>query len=355
MAAMREQIMAAIKKVLDSGWYVLGPNVQAFEAEFAAYCGAPHCIGVGNGTDALELALRAVGAGPGRDVVTVANAGMYSTSAIVAVGATPVLADIEAATMGMSADALADCIGENTVAVIVTHLYGRIADIERLAAVCARHGCALIEDCAQAHGAERDGRKAGTFGLIGCFSFYPTKNLGALGDGGALVTVNERTAETLRRLSQYGWRGKYTVERVGGRNSRLDELQAAILRAKLPRLDEWNGRRRDIMRRYCDSLPSGISMATPEGSDHVAHLCVVRCPERAKLRDWLTARRIGTDIHYPIPDHRQPGMQGIFPPDLSLPATEAAAAEILTLPCFPEMMEDEIVRVCDALAAFGRQ
>jgi aminotransferase EvaB len=241
------------------------------------------------------------------------------------------------------------------VAVIVTHLYGRIAAVERLAAVCARNGCALIEDCAQAHGAERGGRKAGTFGVIGCFSFYPTKNLGALGDAGALVTADERTAETLRRLRQYGWESKYRVERVGGRNSRLDELQASILRAKLPHLDEWNARRRHIMRRYYDSLPAGISMVAPEGSDHVAHLCVVRCPQRAKLREWLTALRIGTDIHYPIPDHRQPGMQGIFPRDLSLPATEAAAAEILTLPCFPEMTENEIVRVCDALASFGRE
>jgi aminotransferase EvaB len=354
LAAMREEIIKATTGVVDSGWYVLGPNVQAFETEFAAYCGVPHCITVGNGTDALELGLRAVGAGPGRTVVTVGNAGMYSTSAIIALGATPLLVDIDAVTLGMSVDALRRCIGKGVAAVIVTHLYGQLADVERLAMICANHHVPLIEDCAQAHGAERGGHKAGTFGAIGCYSFYPTKNLGALGDGGALVTTDKTIAETVRQLRQYGWTSKYVANRTGGCNSRLDELQAAILRVKLPHLDQWNARRREIMSRYHEVLPADIRMAAPTGTDHVAHLCVVRSSRRDRLREWLTERGIGTDIHYPIPDHRQPAMQNVFPRDLALPETEAAAGEILTLPCFPEMTEDEIARVCNALSSFGR-
>lgn len=208
-AAIRNEIDRKVGDVIDSGWFVLGPEVTAFEAEFGLYCGVPHCVGVGNGTDALELALRGLGCAAGSEVVTVANAGMYSASAIVAVGARPVFADIAPASMTMCPRSLEQVIGPNTAAVVITHLYGRLADLDRLIAIAEEHGVPIIEDCAQAHGAERGGRKAGSFGSIGCFSFYPTKNLGALGDGGALTIKDDRIAQTVRQLRQYGWRKRY--------------------------------------------------------------------------------------------------------------------------------------------------
>jgi dTDP-4-amino-4,6-dideoxygalactose transaminase len=351
-AAMRGEIDRAVAEVVAGGWYVLGPNVSAFEAEFARFCGARHGIGVANGTDALELALRALGCGPGREVITVANAGMYATAAILAVGARPVFADIDPATMTMAPEALAARIGPGTATVIVTHLYGRLADMGGIMAVMGERGIPVIEDCAQAHGAERGGRRAGSFGAVGCFSFYPTKNLGALGDGGALVTSDDGLADTLRSLRQYGWRRKYEAERPHGRNSRLDELQAAILRVKLPRLDGWNACRREIVGRYREAAGGSAVTVLHAGSDHAAHLCVVRSRERERLRAFLAARGIASDVHFPIPDHRQRALAGLVPADLSLPHTEAAAEEVLSLPCFPEMTEGEVARVCDALAVF---
>ena len=351
-AAMRGEIDRAVAEVVAGGWYVLGPNVSAFEAEFARFCGVRHGIGVANGTDALELALRALGCGPGSEVVTVANAGMYATAAILAVGATPAFADIDPVTMTMAPQVLAGRIGPGTAAVVVAHLYGRLADMDGIMAVASERGVPVIEDCAQAHGAERGGRRAGSFGAVGSFSFYPTKNLGALGDGGALVTDDAELAEALRSLRQYGWRKKYEAERPHGRNSRLDELQAAILRVKLPRLDGWNARRREIIGRYRAAAGSVVTVPHA-GSDHAAHLCVVRSLERDALRAFLAARGIATDIHFPIPDHRQRALADLVPASLALPHTEAAAREILSLPCFPEMTEGEIARVCEALSAFG--
>jgi dTDP-4-amino-4,6-dideoxygalactose transaminase len=348
---MRQDIDAVVAEVLASGWYVLGPTVSAFEAEFAAYNGVPHCVSVANGTDALELALRAVGCGPGREVVTVANAGMYAGTSILAVGARPVFADVEPATMTMDPRSLEQVIGRETAAVLVTHLYGQLADMARLLAVTRTNGVPLIEDCAQAHGAERGGRKAGAAGTIGCFSFYPTKNLGALGDGGALLTDDGEVAERLRRLRQYGWRSRYVSEDYG-RNSRLDAIQAAVLRAKLPRLDGWNARRREIVATYRDAAPGGLAFPDPSGLDYVAHLCVVRASRRDTLRAHMEARGIRTDIHYPVPDHRQRAMRDHVAGQIALPQTEAASREVLTLPCFPELTGDEIARVCAALAAF---
>jgi dTDP-4-amino-4,6-dideoxygalactose transaminase len=350
-ASMRDDIDAAVAAVVASGWYVLGPTVSAFEAEFSAYTGVPHCVSVANGTEALELALRAVGCGPGRDVVTVANAGMYAGTAILAVGARPVFADIEPATMTMDPRSLEQVIGRETGAVVVTHLYGQLADTAGLLAVTRACGVPLIEDCAQAHGAERDGRKAAAAGTIGCFSFYPTKNLGALGDGGALVTHDGDLAERLRLLRQYGWRSRYVSE-DHGRNSRLDEIQAAVLRAKLPRLDGWNARRREIVAAYRDAAHGSVVVPDPSGLDYVAHLCVVRTTRRDELRAHMEARGIRTDIHYPVPDHRQRAMQDHVAGQIALPQTEAASLEVLTLPCFPELTGGEIARVCDALAAF---
>jgi aminotransferase EvaB len=353
-APMRDAVAAAVA----GGRYLFGPQVTAFEREFAAYCGVPHCLSVANGTDALELALRALGCGPGSEVVTVANAGMYGSVAILLTGARPVLADVDPATMTMAPAALASCLSERTSAVIVTHLYGALADIEALAAVARRRNVPLVEDCAQAHGAERQGRRAGAFGDIGCFSFYPTKNLGAMGDAGALTTANGDLAATLEALRQYGWTSKYHAAHPFGRNSRMDEIQAAVLRVKLPHLDRWNERRRAIVQRYRRAAQGLLALPDAAGRDHVAHLCVARSTARDRLRDHLAREGIATDIHYPVPDHHQAALRDVLPRAYSLPATEQAAGEVLTLPCFPELSEDEIAHVCASLERFvspGRQ
>jgi dTDP-4-amino-4,6-dideoxygalactose transaminase len=341
-----------VDNAVAGGRYLFGPQVGAFEQEFAVYCGVPHCVSVANGTDALELALRALGCGPGSEVVTVANAGMYGSVAILLTGARPVFADIDPATMTMAPEALAGRLSERTSAVIVTHLFGRLADVEALCALARRRNIPLVEDCAQAHGAERDGRRAGAFGDIGCFSFYPTKNLGALGDAGALVTRNGDLATTLRELHQYGWTSKYHAARPFGRNSRMDEIQAAVLRVKLPHLEQWNERRRAIVQRYRDAARGLLGLPDAAGRDHVAHLCVTRSPDRHGLRGHLQRDGIATDIHYPVPDHQQAALRGLLPRAYSLPATEQAAGEILTLPCFPELSEDDVAHVCASLERF---
>jgi dTDP-4-amino-4,6-dideoxygalactose transaminase len=341
---------AVVSRVAASGWYILGNELAGFEAEFGRYCGVPHCIGVANGTDALELALRAVGVSPGDCVVTVANAGMYGTAAIRAVGARPIYVDVDW-TLLVDPVALEGALAGAT-ALIVTHLYGRMVDMLPVVALARQRGVAVIEDCAQAHGAERDGRKAGTFGDVGCFSFYPTKNLGAIGDGGALVTCDGAVAVALRQLRQYGWKTKYVVATPGGRNSRLDELQAAVLAAKLPLLEGWNERRRAIARRYASGIRHPqITTAPPGGTEYVAHLYVVRTQQRDALRAHLAAAGIATDIHYPVPDHRQPAYAHEFP-GTSLPVSEQVANEVLSLPCFPELTDQEVDRVIAACNAW---
>lgn len=347
-AGCSDEFSAIASRVIDSGWYVLGENVASFEREFAAYCGADAAIGVGNGTDALELALRALGVGAGDKVVTVANAGMYTTSAVRAIGAKPLFVDIDPGSLCIDVDRLDAVFAAKPAAIVVTHLYGRLADIERVVALASNHGVPVVEDCAQAHGAVRGGRWAGSFGDIGCFSFYPTKNLGALGDGGAIVTSRADLADRLRRLRQYGWASKYVAETSGGRNSRLDELQAAFLRVKLRRLDEWNATRRSIANRYADGITHDrISVPARMEADSVAHLYVVRTDDRASLKEHLGRAGVTSDVHYPLPDHRQPCMGGDFA-SLSLPQTERACADVLTLPCFPEMTSEEVERVIDA-------
>jgi dTDP-4-amino-4,6-dideoxygalactose transaminase len=336
--------------VIESGWYSLGPHVGSFENAFAEYCGADECIGVANGTDALELALRACGAGPGRDVVTVANAGGYSTTAILAAGAEPVYADISRDDMLLDTGRLASVITANTAAVIATHLYGRMADMPAVLRVARPAGIPVVEDCAQAHGARLQGRAAGAWGIAGCFSFYPTKNLGALGDGGAIVTSDAEFAARVRRLRQYGWSEKYRSAEAGGRNSRLDEIQAAFLLEQLPLLDEWNRRRRDIAGRYGSELRNtGLSLPAAGGMEYVAHLYVVASEDRDRIRQRLTARGVGTDVHYPVPDHRQPAWAHCRWAQVSLPETEQAAARVLTIPCFPELTDAEVDAVVEAL------
>jgi len=349
-AAIGRPLLGAIEQTLASGWYIGGPSVRSFEAAFAVYCGTSHCIGVANGTDALELALRATGVARGHRVVTVANAGGYASTAICAIGAIPVYVDVEPQTLLMDVKHLKD-LGDPIAAIIVTHLYGRMADVDAILRWARPRGIPVVEDCAQAHGAKRDGKRAGAHGTIGCFSFYPTKNLGALGDGGAVVTDDAGIATRVRALRQYGWSSKYHADLPGGRNSRLDELQAAVLLSKLPHVDRWNERRRTIAARYRERLNNSQIRPPPDGGEeHVTHLFVVRVEGRTSLCAELSANAIGHDIHYPVPDHRQPAFD-CGGEVVALPVTERVTDEVLSLPCFPEMTDDEVdqvVAVCNA-------
>ena len=345
-------LRAAYERVFSRGAYVLGEEVRSFELEFAGYCGTRECIGVANGSDALEIALRAVGVSAGDRVATVANAAMYSTLAIRAIGARPVYVDVDEATLTMAPAALEAMPAEELRALVVTHLYGRLADMAPIVAFARERGLPLVEDCAQAHGATRDGTRAGAFGTLATFSFYPTKNLGALGDGGAITTNDAALADIVRELRQYGWRGKYRVDREGGRNSRLDELQAAFLRAKLPSLDRENARRREIVNRYANDVRHpAIRPPLPADVDNVAHLAVIRTSHRDTLRAHLSERGVATDIHYPIADHRQ---RVSHASGITLPVTESACNEVLSLPCFPGMTDAEVDVVIEACNAWRR-
>jgi dTDP-3-amino-2,3,6-trideoxy-4-keto-D-glucose/dTDP-3-amino-3,4,6-trideoxy-alpha-D-glucose/dTDP-2,6-dideoxy-D-kanosamine transaminase len=342
---LQDELANSARRVIERGWYILGSEGENFEASFATYCGVPHAVGVANGTDAIELALRAVGVNEGHKVATVANAGFYASTSIRAIGALPLYVDVVPETHTMSIDCLNRQLERSTVqAVVATHLYGRLAEIEAITAICKPRGIPVIEDCAQAHGASRDGRVAGSFGTAGCFSFYPTKNLGALGDGGMVTTGDAAMAKRLRELRQYGWDKKYQVSQPGGRNSRLDELQAALLLVKLPHLDRWNEDRRKIARRYSEEIKnSRVKCPKDFGMDNVAHLFVVHCEDRDGFRQHLEANGIGSDIHYPIPDHQQPAYATEDVDRLS--ETERLAKEIVTIPCFAEMEEQEISQV----------
>lgn len=354
--AIHADLLASAGRVIERGWFVLGAEGAQFEAAFAGYCGVAFAIGVANGTDALELALRAVDVGPGMGVATVANAGFYSSTAIHAIGALPVYIDVDPSTQLMDVRSLERALAANSVkAVVVTHLYGRLANVEAIAAVCHANNIAMVEDCAQAHGARRNGKLAGSFGKAGCFSFYPTKNLGALGDGGAITTNDAAIAARLRELRQYGWDQKYRVGRAGGRNSRLDEIQAALLLAKLPHLDAWNEERREIARRYASGIDHpAIQCNRAFGPDDVVHLYVVRCGDRDRFRQHLDANGIGSDIHYPIPDHLQPAYAGRSAGlGDTLPETERLAREIVTIPCFNGMEASEVERVIGVVNSYA--
>jgi dTDP-4-amino-4,6-dideoxygalactose transaminase len=349
-----DELTHASAAVITSGYYVLGPNVKAFEREFAEYCGVSDCIGVANGTEALELGLRSVGITHGKRVALVANAAMYGTTAVLACGAEPVFVDIDPITHTLAPTSLEAVLAIGPIdAVIVTHLYGMLADMDSILMLAEKHGFAVFEDCAQAHGArDASGRRAGSFGKAASFSFYPTKNLGAIGDGGAVVTNDPQVADTLRKLRQYGWTAKYRNELPGGRNSRLDEMQAAILRIMLPHLDRWNARRREIANRYSREIRNDqIWVAPPRGDEYVAHLYVVQTSSRTALQNHLLNTGIGSDIHYPITDHRQP-LFGNRYATITLPTTEAACQRVLTLPCFPELTDEETTLVIQACNSF---
>jgi dTDP-4-amino-4,6-dideoxygalactose transaminase len=345
-------ISEALTRVVASGWFILGTESEAFEREFSDYCGVPHAAGVANGTDAIEVALRALGVRSEDLVATVANAGFYTCIALNAIGAKPLFIDVDAQTHVMDIERLEEALETaHPAAIVVTHLYGQLADMARLMKLAEHAGIPVLEDCAQAHGAARAGRRAGSFGDAASFSFYPTKNLGAIGDGGAIVTRHAHVDLKVRQLRQYGWSAKYRVMTRGGRNSRLDELQAAVLRAKLPLLDGWNERRRAIARRYSEGLRhTDLVVPLPAGPDYVAHLYVIRARHRDLLRAHLQTAGISAEVHYPIPDPQQPVWQGSMAAEL--PVTEKLAREVVTLPCFPELSDSEVDSVIAVVNAW---
>lgn len=355
--AHKEEIDAAIARTLASGWYILGAEVSQFEAEFAAYLGVPHAVGVASGTDGLRLVMRGLGIGPGDLVFTVAHTAVATVAAIDMVGATPVYVDIDPATYTMHPERLVEAIAQappgTPKAVLPVHLFGHPANLPAIREICREHDLRLIEDCSQSHGATWAGRKTGAWGDAAIFSCYPTKNLGALGDGGVVVTGSAELNTELRLLREYGWRERY-VSAIPGENSRLDELQAGILRVKLAHLDAGNVRRREIAARYDDLLENIPDIARPEirpEAESARHQYVIRCPRRDSLRAYLTAQGIGTIIHYPVPIHQQPAYAKFALGDL--PETERAAREVLSLPLYPEIPSADIDRTADAVRAWS--
>lgn len=351
---LEPELSAALRGVLASGHFILGSQGAAFEAEVARYLGVAHAVAVANGTDALILALRAADIGPGDEVVTPAFTFAATAEAIVHVGATPVFADIDASSYNLDPASFEAAVTPATRAVIAVHLYGQTADLPAIQSVCERRGLLLIEDCAQAIGADFDGRRAGAWGALGCFSFYPTKNLGAFGDAGMVVSGDARLAERVRMLRHHGSRVTYRHELVGY-NSRLDELQAAILRVKLKHLARWNARRRAHAAAYRRLLAGGpFTLPVEHGrGEHVYHQFTIRAARRDALREALNARGIATAIHYPTPLHRQPAFERKAR-SLSLPVSEQAAREVLSLPIYPQLTESAVEAVCEALLAAAK-
>ena len=339
--------------MLDSGTYILGTEVESFERAFADFCGRGYAVGVASGTDALILALKALDIGPGDEVITVSHTAVATVAAILAVGATPVLIDIEERTMTIDPAGIDGAITRRSKALIAVHLYGQAADLDPILDRTLRHGLILIEDCAQAAGGRYCGRRLGSIGDIGCFSFYPTKNLGAIGDGGLVVTREPKIAETVRRLRQYGWDADRQTHEAG-LNSRLDSLQAAILMAKLPHLDVDNARRAEIAQRYGRGI-SGLPIKAPKqraDTEHAYHLYVICCAQRDALAAYLTEHRIGCGIHYPVAVHRQRGYaERVIVPVGGLPVTERICQQILSLPLYPELSDADVDRVIAAVCS----
>lgn len=353
--AHQAEIDQAIHRVLDSGWYILGQEGTAFEQEFAQYLGVGDAVGVGNGTDALEIALRACGVGAGDAVITVSHTVVATVAAIELVGAMPVLVDIDPTTFTLDPNRLEDTIkqhqGSRIKAIIPVHLYGHPADMPAIMEIARRHDLYVIEDCAQSHGAAIKGRKTGAWGDLAGFSFYPTKNLGALGDGGAVVTDNAEIAQKLRLLRQYGWQQRYVSE-FPGMNTRLDEIQAAVLRVKLQYLDQENAQRRQLGEIYNSCLADTDLVLPKVGQDveTVYHQYVVKSAERDNLRDFLKDNAVGTLIHYPVPVHRQPAYQNrVAIGSGGLQVTEKVVGEILSLPMYPQMINAQAQQVADLI------
>ncbi len=347
---LQTDIDAAISRVLAGGWYILGPEVEAFERQFASYVQADHCIGVANGLDALHLALRAMGVGPGDEVIVPSNTYIATWLAVSQCGAAPVPVEPDPMTHNLDPARIEAAITARTKVILPVHLYGLPADLDPILVIARRHGLRVLEDAAQAHGAVYKRRRIGAHGDAVAWSFYPTKNLGALGDGGAVTTNDPEIADRLRLLRNYGARSKY-VNEVRGFNSRLDPIQAATLRVKLAHLDRWNDRRRLIAQRYQAAL-AGSGLGLPEVSRDctpVWHLYVVRCPDRTALQASLTAADVQTLIHYPIPAHRQQAYGDITWPAGAFPIADRLADEVLSLPIGPHQTTDETERVIEAV------
>jgi dTDP-4-amino-4,6-dideoxygalactose transaminase len=352
----KSEIDTAIQRVIDKGWYVLGDEVKAFEEEFAAYAGVKHAIGVGSGTEAIHLALLACGIGQGDEVLTVSHTAVATIAAIELAGAIPVFVDIDPHFYSIDTSCLERAITAKTKAIIPVHLYGQPADIQNVLEIAQRHKLRVIEDCAQAHGARFENKRVGSFGDFGCFSFYPTKNLGALGDGGMVITNDQGLSDCVRALREYGWQERY-VSHIKGMNSRLDEIQAAILRVKLRHLDEDNEKRGAIANIYNKEL-GATALSLPKRRNrttHVYHLYVVRSTRRDRLQAFLKEKNIGALIHYPLPVHEQPAYKNRITGCGNLPETERAAREILSLPMFPELSTEDVVSVIKAIQAFTKE
>jgi dTDP-4-amino-4,6-dideoxygalactose transaminase len=348
-AARKSELDEAALRVMASGWFIQGQEHAAFEREFAAYCEAEHGVGVANGTDAIRIGLQALGVRPGDDVVTVANVGMPPVAAVREAGATPVFVDVDRQTRNIDPAAIAARITPRTRAVLAVHLYGHPVDVDAIRSVIAPHGIKLLEDCAQAHGARYKGRRVGSRGDAAAFSFYPTKNLGAFGDGGFVATNDPEVADRARLLRGYGWRQRYVSESHGF-NSRLDELQAAILRVKLRHLDAANDARRRRAALYDEALKGVTVPLVAPWAEHVYHLYVVEVDGRDGLRAALHAAGVGTDVHYPLPSHLQPACADLGIGPGVLPVTEALSARVLSLPMYPELPIGHVERVAEIVS-----
>jgi len=351
---LREAMLGAARRVLESGWYVLGNEVVAFEKQWAAACGVPHAVGVGNGMDAIEIALRALNVGPGDEVITTPMTAFATVLAILRAGATPVLADIDPETALLSIVSAARCVSPRTKALLLVHLYGQVRNMQAWSDFCAKHGIKLVEDCAQAHLATWQGKVAGSFGAAGAYSFYPTKNLGAPGDAGMLVTNDAPLAQRAGRLRNYGQSVRYHHPEIG-MNSRLDEIHAAMLAERMKWLSEFTKRRRQI----ADAYRAGINnafvqlLAAPEEKDaHVYHLFVITCEQREALQAHLLANKVQALIHYPIPIHHQETCLGMERDPQGFGNTERHAAICLSLPCHPQMTDSDIAAVIAAVNSF---
>ena len=348
----KDEILESIRRVLDKGYYILGPEVEEFETNFASYCNVDYAIGVNSGTDALTLALRALAIGPGDEVITASHTALATISAVISTGAKPVLVDIDPILFTIAPECIQNAITVKTKAVIPVHLYGQPADMDEVMKIAEEGGLYVVEDCAQAIGATYKGKRTGSIGHIGCFSFYPTKNLGAIGDGGMLITHDAKLALRIQRSRQYGWDKNRVTEEVG-MNSRLDELQAAILNIKLKHLDADNLSRREIANEYNTQL-EGLDLVLPakySETQHVYHQYVVSCKNRDKIKNQLAEREIFTGIHYAVPGHLYGGYaQKCVLPNDGLPVTERIVQKILSLPIYPEMTYDQIKQVTNTLS-----
>jgi len=350
--ALENEINEALVRVAASGNYVLGPEVKGFEDEFARYVGANHAVGVGNGTDALRMALKALNVGPGDEVITVPFTFVATAEAIAELGARPVFVDIDPRTFNMDPGLVEKAITQRTKGILPVHLYGQVANTDALGRICEAHGLFMLEDAAQAAGAARNGRKAGSIGTAAVFSFYPTKNLSAMGDGGIITTNDPALAERIRLLRVHGSAKKYEHKELGY-NSRLDEMQAAVLRVKLPHLEAWNARRREIARIYDAELAGLVETPFVEpGCEHTYHQYTIIAERRDELAAFLKEQGIGTAIHYPLPLHLQPSFAylGYKPGDF--PVAESMAKRVLSLPVFPELSDEEVYEVASAIKRF---